>query len=178
MPISTPSNVSTGPGLLYAAPLATADPTDATTTLDAAFVMIGYTDDGSTFDSQTTSEPIEVAEEVDPIAYYATSRESNFSFSMAETTAENLALALNSGVLTTTPTEVEAPDIDAEVRIKLVLEASTGARWLFRKCYQSGQITLANQKAPQKRLIPVTFRLELPDTGKPWTVFPSSTGLV
>lgn len=176
--MGTPSNVSTGPGTLYAAPIATTDPTDATTTLASEWVNLGYTEDGSQFGQTTTTEAIEVAEEIDPIAYHLTRRESTFTFQLAEATAKNLVLALNGGVVGAAPTEVEPIAFEDEVRVKLVLEAASGARWLFRKAYQSGEINLANRKAPQKRLIPVTFRLELPDTGTPWTVFPSATGLI
>ena len=177
------SSVSLGPGHLWVGSLSATDPTDATTPLDASeddgadgkWVPIGYTDQGATFTYNVTSEPVEVAEELEEIARRRVRAETSIAFAMAETTARNLVLALNGG-LVANPTSIEPIDADEEQRVKLIHETVTGARWLFRKAYNTGGIEIQNQKAPAKRLIPVTFSIEKPDVGKPWVVFPSETG--
>ena len=95
-----PSALSLGPGLLYYAPLGTALPTDHTTALNAAFLEIGYTDEGSELSFEVSSEPVEVAESLDPVLYRTTGRNGGVTFAMAENTARNLTLAFNGGTVT------------------------------------------------------------------------------
>jgi hypothetical protein len=175
------ANISVGPGLIYAAPIDTTDPTDATTALAAAWVPIGYTEDGFSINTSPTVEDVEVAEEQDPVLSYTTKRSMQVEFQMAEVTATNLCLALNQGI-------VDAGDVAGgleplapadEVRIKIVHQTDQGARWLLRKCYNAGQLAIARRKAPQKALFSVQFRLEIPGGGvKPWKAFPNADGLV
>lgn len=174
----TPDNVVAGPGWLYVAPFGTTFPTDATTPLGNAFVPVGYTEEGSTFSYAITREDLNVAEEVSPIKSYTTAVETKVAFSMAEATAENLILALNGGVVSS-PTEVEPPAPGTESYITMVLEADTGARWLYRKCVQTGTVEVAHKKAPDKTLIPVEFKLYVPNTSDAlFTVFLGASGLV
>lgn len=178
----TSGNVTTGPGWLYVAPLATTDPTTgASAVLPSAWQEIGYTDAGNTFTTDITSEAIEVAEEVDELRKVQAKRVTTVAFAMAETTRRNMLLALGAGLPTpaaqTDP--FEPPELDSLLSVKIVFEAVTGARWLFRSCAPSGQISIANQKAPQKRLIAVTFNLEVPSGGlQPFKVWPAAGGLI
>ena len=130
------------------------------------------------FSYNVTREDMEVAEEVFPVKSYTTKIDTMVSFSMAEPTAANLSMAMNNGVTSTNPTSVEPPNPGAEVYIMLLLEATSGARWLFRKCIQSGNLEVAHKKAPDKTLIPVEFKLYLPATGKLFTVFTPTSGVV
>lgn len=175
-------NVTTGPGWLYVAPLATTDPTTgASAVLPSAWQEIGYTDAGTTFTTDITSEAIEVAEEVDELRKVQSKRVTTLALAMAETTRRNMLLALGAGLPTpaaeTDP--FEPPDLEDLESVKLVFEAVTGARYLFRQASPSGQISIANQKAPTKRLIAVTFNIEVPGGGlAPFKVWPNADGLI
>jgi hypothetical protein len=171
-------NVSLGPGLLYVAPLGTTEPTSASAALPSAFREVGYTEEGNAFTSETTSEPVEVAEELDPIRYVNTRRVSAIAFAMAEVTRQNLALALNLGANEANSGSFEPPDATDEVRVMIVFDTDDGARWVLRQCYQSGTVELASRKAPQKRLIAANFQLEKPTGAASFIVFPNADGLV
>lgn len=180
----TSSNVTLGPGRLYVAPIGTAEPTSASAAMPSAWRAIGYTDQGTAFTTETTSEPVEVAEELDPVRYVNTRRLSAVAFAMAETTRANLALALNDGAdADNDGTAYEPPDSGDEVRIMIVWDSdeTPGAdnrRWIFRQAYQSGQVEIARRKAPAKSLLAVNFRLEKPDGEAPFKVFPNASGLI
>lgn len=173
--MGTPGNVLIGPGTLYVAPIGTAEPASATATLDAAFREVGYTEDGTTFNYEITTEDVNVAEEYDPVMIATTGRSGSVAFQMAEATRRNLALAVNSGAAGATSGSLEPPDPGSEVRVMILLQTAEGARWLFRRCLQSGSIGIQRNKAPQKALLPVTFKLEKPTGAKPFIVWPSLT---
>jgi hypothetical protein len=180
-----PDAVVLGPGLLYVGDASAADPTDATTPPSAtAYRPVGYTEEGSSFSYETTTEDITVAEENDPIRTVPTGTTSTLSFSMAEMTWENLLLALNAGssAAATPPTmptgPIEPVEPGSEQRVKLIWDSDYGSRWIFRQCIQSGTLTIDRKKAPDKGLLPVEFKCEKPATGAPFAVFPSTDGLV
>lgn len=170
--------VEIGPGLLYVAPYGTTEPTTAEAVLDAAFREVGYTEDGSTFEYEISNEPIDVAEEFDPIKYMTTSRRASITFQMAEITRQNLALALNAGADAAETGDLEPPDPGDEERVTLIWDSDDAAepeRWVLRKCLQASTVSVRRQKAPNKTLIPVTFRLEKP-TGVPPFIVLGATG--
>lgn len=83
------ANVSTGKpraaGAIFTAPIATALPTDATTSLDAAFQGLGYvSEDGLVNTIESDSESI-VAWGGDTVLTTQTSREESFAFTFIET---------------------------------------------------------------------------------------------
>lgn len=167
-----PTEVRLGPGRLYIAPVGTPEPADLAASWNAAFVDIGYTEEGHSFSSSTTFDPVSVAEEIDPISYEATGRESSVSFALAQMTAKNLSRALNGGTLTTGTGIVtfEPPDPGEEVRVAIGWESQDGLeRWVFRKCLQTGAVDIARRKAPDKATIPVQFMCEIvAGGGKPF----------
>jgi len=177
----TPNNVTAGPGWLFVAPYLDtlpAFPTDVTTPLGTTYVPVGYTEEGNTFSYAVTREDLLVAEEVSPVKSYTTKVDTKVTFSMAEATAANLILALNGGVVAT-PTEVEPPALGAEQYVTLVLDTDSGARWLFRKCIQTGTVEIGHKKAPAKTLIPVEFTVYVPSAELAlFTVFLGTDGLV
>lgn len=180
-----PDAVVLGPGLLYVGDDDAADPADADTALPTTdFRPVGYTEEGSSFAYETSTEDISVAEENDPIRTIPTGTTSTLSFSMAEMTWQNLQLALNAGssvaaVPPTAPTMIEPVEPGSEKRVKLVWDSDYGSRWIFRKCIQSGTLTIDRKKAPDKGLLPVEFKCEKPsDGGAPFAVIPSPDGLV
>jgi hypothetical protein len=172
-----PANVDLGPGRLYIAPLGTAEPTSASAALDAAFVAVGYTDAGSMFATTVTNSEVEVAEEVDPIAYVMSKRVSTLAFAMAETTRRNFALAMGGGVTTNSAAPFEAPNPGSEVAIMIIHDseetptAATNTRFLFRQAKPGGTVNMNFAKAPAKTLIAVTFNLEKPASATPFIVW-------
>lgn len=184
-PKGDPDAVVLGPGLLYVGDDDAVDPADATTPPAVAdFRPVGYTEEGSSFAYETSTEDVTVAEENDPIRTVPTGTTSTLSFSMAEMTWQNLQLALNAGssvaaVPPTAPTLIEPVQPGTEKRVKLIWDSDYGSRWIFRKCIQSGTLTIDRKKAPDKGLLPVEFKCEKPsDGGAPFGVIPSADGLV
>jgi hypothetical protein len=173
-----------GPGLLYVGPVTAADPDDATTALPVTdFRPVGYTEEGSSFAYETSTEDVTVAEENDPVRTVPTGTTSTLSFSMAEMTWQNLLLALNAGssVAATPPTMpvmIEPVEQGSEERVKLVWDSDYGSRWIFRQCIQSGTLTIDRKKAPDKGLLPVEFKCEKPTGAAPFAAIPSADGLV
>lgn len=167
-----PANLALGPGSLYAAVLGTPEPTDLTTpwaTVSAAWIALGYTEEGSTFNYSVDSENVEVAEELDPIAVALTSRELSISFALAEITAANLKLALNGGTITsgTGIVTFEPPDLGEETRLMLGWESEDHTeRWVYRKCLQVGGIEMSRAKGAAKATIGCEFKLERPAAAK------------
>jgi hypothetical protein len=182
----TPGNVDLGPGRLYYAPLGTTEPVSCSAALPSAWIAIGYTEDGTAVETAITSEAIEVAEELDPIAYEQTKRTTKLTLSMAEATKKRLALALGAGAgYSDDSSTFEFPDAGSIVGIMLLWDSdetpttNANKRWLFRKCTPSGTVSIARKKAPAKALIPVSFDCAKPSTAvKSIIVFPNASGQV
>lgn len=177
------ANVDIDVGILYVAPLGTSEPTSSTSALDTAWREVGYTEEGSTFTTTIDAQKVEVAELLDPVKISTVSRESKVAFTMAQMNRQNLLLALNQGADgANNTTTVEPVDLASEVRVMVLWQSEqTGAdqrRWLFRQCYNTGNLEVANRKAPQKRLMAVEFTLEKPSSDAAFAVFPSNTGEV
>lgn len=162
--------VKLGPGVLYIAPLGTAEPTTLTGALNAAFVALGYTEEGHQTTIETARENIYVAELLDPIRNVKTGRTVTLEVQLAQITARNLQIALNGGTIGT-PTggyvAFTAPAMtDADVGAMLVWQADDNQeRWLFRECYATGPIAVPRRKSPTKSVIPVTFDCIAPSAG-------------
>ena len=176
--MGTPSNLSLGPGRLYVAAPGTAEPTtlfSASSLPAAPWTEVGYTQEGSTFSYEFSSEDVEVAESLDPIMTKTTGRTGSLTFSMAENTVRNLTLAFNGGTVTTTGTGAsqvytyEPPEPGTELR-KMVLFISEDFTevWIFRQVFQSGSVGMDRRKGADKTLIPVEFKLEKPNGKTPF----------
>lgn len=167
----TPTALGLGPGYLYIGPIGTPEPADLTTawtTVSPSWAALGYTTDGSEFDYKLTTAPVDVAEELDPISVQTTGREAILIFGMAEITATNFKRALNGGTITTGTGIVtfEPPDLGTEVRTMLGFESEDHTeRWVFRQCFQTGQLKVARKKGAANAAIDVEFTLEKPTTG-------------
>lgn len=164
-----------GPGTLMVASLGTAEPAPSIPfpAWPTGWWALGYTEEGSSFSYESSSEPVEVAEELDPIFTVPTGRNATVSFSSAEPTQANLRMALNGGVstivdpVTGSAVVFEPPDMGDEVRIMLGYQSETGdERWIWRQCYQTGSVESSRSKGASKTLLPMTFSLEKPETGK------------
>ncbi|GGM53241.1 hypothetical protein ACFFX1_55005 [Dactylosporangium sucinum] len=171
---------SIGPGWILRAPLASLEPTNTvvgskfTDAWDAAWVVVGATDAGHVFNFQTNVEPVPAAEFFDPLSYETESREGTFDFALLHIAARSFVTAFNGGVTatsgagTTLRTDYEPPDPGNEVRCMLGWESQDSTqRMVLRQCFQGGQASLTHNKgAANRTAIPLSFRLELPDTGQ------------
>ncbi len=182
-----PDNISIGPGRLWIAPLGTSEPTNGSSALDAAFVAVGYTEEGSSFTFDRSFEDIEVAEELEPVDTVNNKTVTMMSFAMAEVTRRNLLAALKGFAgETNSATKVSAPAAGSEVAFMVVWDKaetaagnSANVRWLFRRVKSKGSIEVALQKSPNKALIPVEFQVLVPSSGDPaWDCWPDADGLV
>jgi hypothetical protein len=182
----TASNVTLGPGRLYYAPVGTAEPASASSAVPSAWLPVGYTEEGTEFSAEITSEAIEVAEEFDPIAYRATSRRTSITFQMVEATISKLALALGAGATRVdNAVTFEFPDPSAVVDVMFLWDSdetpttNQNRRWLFRQARPSGTVSLANRKAPAKRGLPITFDCAKPSSAASAVkVYPNASGQV
>lgn len=159
------SNISLGAGTLYVAALGSTEPTDVTSALAAAWKEIGYTEEGSEISIEVSSDPVEVAEEIDPVLHVMAGRTVTISFAMAENTARNLTLALNGGTVSTAGgvTSYEPPAPSAAQRVMIVFVSEDAQeRWIFRQCFQAGTVSVARRKGADKVTIPVEMRAEKP----------------
>jgi len=133
---------------------------------------MGYTDTGSEFHYQTNTDMVEVAEVLDPLSYQPTSRAGTVQFALAQITATNLKAAFNGGNVSTAGGVItyEPPDLGTEVRAMILFQSEDlTERWIYRQCFQSGDVAIVRAKGAAKATIPVTFNLELPATGlRPW----------
>jgi hypothetical protein len=167
--MGTPSEVVVGPGLLYVAPIGTAEPTTGSGALPSAWTPIGYTDDGTTFSYGTTFEDIDVAEELDPIRKVATKRQVSLKCAMAQVSAQTLSIAANGGTIgspTTGFVTFDPPELGQEAAVMVAWDSDDHQeRILIRKAIQVGAVDEARKKAPNKAMIPIELAGQVPDDG-------------
>ena len=159
----TVENISLGPGTLYVAQVGSSEPADVTAAWAAAWKQIGYTTEGTEVSIELSRDPVEVAEEIDPVLYATTSRSTKVAFAMVEVTARNLNIALNGGTISTAAgvTSFEPPEPGTEGSLALGWESEDGEeRWIFRKCSQSGTVSIGRRKGADKSSIPVEMQVE------------------
>lgn len=178
------SHVKISPGTLYVAPLGNAEPTGVTGAWPAGWVELGYTDQGSTFQFGPTTAQVTVEEEFFPVDEVIVSYAGKITFTLAETTRQNLAIALNSGIpgaagfaSDTQGTNVdgslwqEPPDPGEDQRIAIGWDSLqkgviTGTdpftRFVIRKTLQAGQITRIARKGNNKAMYAVDFAIIKP----------------
>ena len=110
----TISEVIVGTGVLYVAAISNegnasgdyvAFPTDngsgAWSDPAAAWVDVGYSEDGWTLEMDKTFEDIMVAEEIDPIATFKTAQEVRLTGELSQASQTNIVTALGGGTITT-----------------------------------------------------------------------------
>lgn len=188
MPLSTATPlVLTDAGYLLIAPLSSTLPTNTvsgsvfTDDWAAAWLSLGATEEGSTFNYSTTVEPISVAEFYDPISYRTTERAGSIAFNLADWTLSNYRRAVNGGVAALTATSgtgattlgtLEPPAIGSEVRCMIGWQSlDATVRLVCHQTIQGGEISTAFKKAPEYATIPCTFNMEVPSGGVPWTIY-------
>lgn len=184
---SIPTFVHYGPGKLYVGAEGSTEPSDLTTALNAAWKLVGYTDNGHTFTRTPSYENIEVAESLLPIAKVQTGIDETLEFAYAELIAANLQTVLNGATITpsgTGPTAIDKVEPLAfgatETRTAILWEADDKSeRWVWRRCIQTGAMAINRQRGAAKATIPATFSLEPPANGaKPWMAILKSTATI
>lgn len=160
------------PGKLRIAPLGTTEPASATDAYPTGWVPLGYTDEGSAFNYEISTDNVEVAEELDVLARVTTGRDASVEFALAEITYKNLVIAFNGGIVVGDGAawNFEPPDLGNEVRVMLAWDAmptpaGNDLRIIFRQCLQGGSLGLENRKGATKSTIAANFQLEKPATG-------------
>lgn len=160
------------PGILRIAPLGTTEPSASTDAWPAGWVSLGYTDDGSNFTYDISTDNVEVAEELDILARVTTGRDASVEVALAEITKKNLTIAFNGGIIAGDGLlwTFEPPDLGSETRIMLGWDAnpvvaSNDLRIIFRQCFQGGSVGLENKKGAAKQTITSKFQLEKPVSG-------------
>jgi hypothetical protein len=160
------------PGKLYIAPIDTDEPTTAVDAWPSGWVPLGYTDEGSSFSYELSTDNVEVAEELDILARVTTGRDASVEFALAEITKKNLSIAFNGGMVVgdAMAWTYEPPALGSEVRVMLGWDAnptvaSNDLRIIFRRCLQGGSIGLENRKGATKSTISANFQLEKPLDG-------------
>lgn len=185
MPAPTlPANtLATDPGYLFWAPLSSSEPANTvvgsvfTDAWPGAWLPLGITKEGSEFNWQTETDTIEAAEYLDPLKYVSTGRTGSVSFELMNMNATNMKRMLNGGVITVTGTTSTTlsvytpPPLGTEARSMLGWESQDGTeRFVWRQCFQTGQVTIGRKKGADNATIPVEFNLEVPSSlALPWT---------
>jgi hypothetical protein len=172
------------PGKLYIAALGTAEPTTVSSAWAAGWVPLGYTAEGSVFNSELSTENVEVAEELEALAVATTGRVSSVEVALAEVTKRNLSIAYNGGTIIVPDGQnwtFEPPDLGSETRVMLGWDASmdpstNDLRILFRRVLQVGSLGMENRKGATKSTLSSRFQLEKPaDGAKSFKIFGAGT---
>lgn len=195
MPGTVPQpQILTDPGILWIATLGTAEPTPVATAgrftdaLPPAWLLLGPTDEGSSFSDNVDTDTITVAEFLSAVRNVVTGRSSMLSFALASWTLSNYRRALNGGVAAIAPTgtvgaevtSLEPPKEGEETRCMLMWESTDSTlRLMGRQCFQTGEVSTDMKPSPEKALIPCEYSFEQPSTGlRPWKMWAAGTGRV
>lgn len=181
----TPGHIRVGAGALYWAPLGT---TEIATTLTSgkfsttmtSWQLAGATDNGHTFNHQVQTSDITPEESFYPELSPTTGITAEVSFAMMYMSPDNFLLAFNGGTTSTSTgmTTFTAPTPGNEVNRMLMWQSADDTeRFVWRSVINTGQISLARQKAPNKALLAVTFRVLQPASGAPWSRYTADATL-
>ncbi len=184
----TISEVIVGTGVLYVAAISNegnasgdyiAFPTDngsgAWSDPAAAWVDVGYSEDGWTLEMDKTFEDIMVAEEIDPIATFKTAQEVRLTGELSQASQTNIVTALGGGTITAGDgsngyasgyNAISPPTTDDydEKSLLLIVDGPAGAdrHVEIPRAVNVGAFSMAHQKAPQKVVIATEFKVLRP----------------
>jgi len=191
----TISEVIVGTGVLYVAAIGNdgnasgdyeAFPTDdgANAWADPAsgWLDVGYSEDGWTLEMDKTFEDIMVAEEIDPIATFKTAQEVRLTGELAQASQANIQVALGGGTITTGDgsngyvsgyNAILPPSTDDfdEKSLLLIVDGPNGAdrHVEIPRSINVGAFSMAHQKAPQKVVIGIEFKVLKPKSVSQYT---------
>lgn len=177
-----------GPGYLYYAALATAQPTHTVAgsvfsdSPAGTYLLLGATENGNEFSYDLSVDEVMVEEYLDPVTYTTTSRKVGMKFELAQIHATNWKRAMNGGTITvtgsgvTTMSSFTPPALGAEVRCVLFWESTDQTERLWApQAFQVGSIAVKRQKGAAKATIPTEWRFEQPAAGFPYTYITAGT---
>ena len=141
----------------------------------AAWVDVGYSEDGWTLEMDKTFEDIMVAEEIDPIATFKTAQEVRLTGELSQASQTNIVTALGGGTITTGDgsngyasgyNAISPPSTDDydEKSLLLIVYGPAGAdrHVEIPRAVNVGAFSMAHQKAPQKVVIATEFKVLRP----------------
>jgi hypothetical protein len=141
----------------------------------AAWVDVGYSEDGWTLEMDKTFEDIMVAEEIDPIATFKTAQEVRLTGELSQASQTNIVTALGGGTITTGDgsngyasgyNAISPPSTDDydEKSLLLIVDGPAGAdrHVEIPRAVNVGAFSMAHQKAPQKVVIATEFKVLRP----------------
>lgn len=187
-----PALLVSGPGIIYRAPLGTAEPAHtvtagkfATAAWGGAWVALGSTDDGHTFSDSPSVEGIQVAESYYDVKRVTTGREASWTCSLAEINLTNLKAGLNGGTSTvvsatagTEMTRLAPPTVGSENRAMIGWQSEDDTiRLIGYQVVNVGDLGLAFRKGAEKATISIEWFFEKP-TGDPYAIFLAGAGRV
>ena len=162
------TEVLIGTGTLYLAPTGTAFPADPTAAPAVAWVDVGYSDEGWSFNVDRNVEDVNVAEELDPIDVLQTSREIHVVGASAQASLENIKTAMGGGTISTVVgppayKRLVAGTADQLERNALLLRVKAPGTNKNRDIQiptivSVAAIELGHRKAPDKSLVAMDFR--------------------
>lgn len=149
-----------------------------TDTWPVAWIALGATEAGTSFNPTLTVEAVQAAEFFDPIAYRTTGRASTVTFALKNFTATNLSRAMNgaptvvTGSGATTLTKVSPVSPGGEARCMLGWEAlDSTVRIIWYQVINGGDLALQMQKAPANTNINWVANLEKPVSTQPFDIW-------
>jgi hypothetical protein len=174
-----PALLLKGPGILYWAALATAEPAHTvtasafpTTAWGGTWAPLGSTDSGSQWSDSLDTDNITVAESVYAQMIVGTARSATWTVSLAEWNKTNIQRALNGGTVTstgtttTTLTQIDPPDVGQEVRCMLGFQSEDNTlRFVARQCLQTGDVSAGFRKGADNATLAIVWRFEKPSSG-------------
>lgn len=141
-----------------------------TDTWPVGWFLWGITKEGHEMTYDITTDTVEAAEYLDPLAYVTTGRAAGIKFELMNVHATNFARALNGGIITTTGSsgagtlrnKVTSPPLGSETRCQIGWEGNDGTERVYaEKAFQVGTISLNRKKGADVATIPVEFRFEI-----------------
>ncbi len=191
--VVNPALLLRGPGILYTAPVGTAEPSHTVTAgkfptaaWGGAWRPTGATDEGHEFSDSADFEGVTVAESYYNVDTVTTGREATWATALAEINRSNLMLALNGGTATvvsalagTEMTTLTPPNIGAEVRNMIGWQSEDDTvRLIGYSVVQVGNLGVAFRKGADKATLSVEWRFNKPATGDPYKIFLAGAGRV
>jgi hypothetical protein len=186
----TPALLLKGPGILWWAALATAEPTHTptaskfpTTAWGGSWAPLGSTDSGSQFSDSLDTDNITVAESVYAQVIVGTARAATWTTALAEWNKTNLTKALNGGTVTvtgtaaTTLTQIDPPDVGQETRIMVGWQSEDDTvRFIGRQALQTGDVSAGFRKGADNATMAIVWRFEKPSAGgAPYSIYLAGT---
>ncbi len=171
--MANPNLISLGAGTLRTADLGTAEPTSLLAAWPSGWSLVGYTHAGNSFSHTYNTEPVEVAEELDPLRVDVTGRLAQVKFIAAEITATRLKHLLNGGTITFNAAGdaiYDPPDITAITRRMYGWDSQDlQERWIFRQCFSGGTPEVTRNKGGSNKAgFPFELSLEKPASVGPF----------